>query len=500
MPQSAARDCFGSSGAAVRALRGHWRAADGVMNAAAPRNPMIVPVVVASAFFLENFDSTVVANALPQMAISFHSTPVELSIGITAYMLTVAVFISASGWLADRFGARTVFRGAIGLFTLASILCGLSETLMQFTLARILQGMGGAMMVPVGRLIVLRSVEKRHFVRAMSFVTIPSVLGQVLGPPVGGFITTYFSWQWIFFVNIPIGILGVVAVTAVIENFRQEKASRLDWTGFVLTGVAIGSLMYGLDLIVRPIINWGMALPFISIGLLACAVAIAHARRRADSIIDLGLLDVPTFRLLLAGSFWFRMTVGATSFLLPLQLQVGFGMTAFASGMLTLFVALGTFMMKTAGVSILRRFGFRNVLIGNGMLCALSILVYAFFTPATPVSLIAIALFCGGLVRSLQFTSINTVVYADIPKPRMSSATSFSSTAERFSLGAGVSLSAILLHAVTTYGARATPVDFQIVFCIVAVLAIISTPSFFRLTRDAGSELSGHMPDGGGHR
>jgi EmrB/QacA subfamily drug resistance transporter len=473
---------------------------EGAMNTAAPRNQMIVPVVVASAFFLENFDSTVVANALPQMAVSFHSTPVELSIGITAYMLTVAVFISASGWLADRFGARTVFRGAIALFTLASILCGLSETLMQFTLARVLQGVGGAMMVPVGRLIVLRSVEKKHFVRAMSFVTIPSVLGQVLGPPVGGFITTYFAWPWIFFANIPIGILGIVAVTAVIENFRQEKTSPLDWTGFVLTGVSIGSLMYGLDLIVKPIVNWTTALIFISMGLVAGAVAIRHARRRANSIIDLALLKVPTFHLLLVGSFWFRMTVGAASFLLPLQMQVGFGMTAFASGMLMLFVAVGTFMMKTAGVPILRRFGFRNVLISNGMLCALAILVYAFFTPSTPVVLIAVALFCGGLVRSLQFTSVNTVVYADIPKPKMSSATSFSSTAERFSLGAGVSLSAIILHATTTPGAMAAPVDFQIVFFVVAVLGIISTLSFFRLTRDAGSELSGHTPDGGSRR
>jgi EmrB/QacA subfamily drug resistance transporter len=473
---------------------------EGAMNTAPPRNQMIVPVVVASAFFLENFDSTVVANALPQMAVSFHSTPVELSIGITAYMLTVAVFISASGWLADRFGARTVFRGAIALFTLASILCGLSETLMQFTLARVLQGVGGAMMVPVGRLIVLRSVEKKHFVRAMSFVTIPSVLGQLLGPPVGGFITTYFAWPWIFFANIPIGILGIVAVTAVIENFRQEKASPLDWTGFVLTGVSIGSLMYGLDLIVKPIVNWTTALIFISMGLVAGAVAIRHARRRANSIIDLALLKVPTFHLLLVGSFWFRMTVGAAGFLLPLQMQVGFGMTAFASGMLMLFVAVGTFMMKTAGVPILRRFGFRTVLISNGMLCALAILVYAFFTPSTPVVLIAVALFCGGLVRSLQFTSVNTVVYADIPKPRMSSATSFSSTAERFSLGAGVSLSAIILHATTAPGAMAAPVDFQIVFFVVAVLGIISTLSFFRLTRDAGSELSGHTPDGGSRR
>lgn len=464
------------------------------MNASS-RHPMIVPVVVASAFFLENFDSTVVTTALPQMAVSFASTPVELSIGITAYMLTVAIFISVSGWIADRFGARNVFRGAIALFTIASILCGLSETLTQFTLARILQGIAGAMMVPVGRLIVLRSVEKKQFVKAMSFVTIPSVLGQVMGPPVGGFITTYFSWQWIFFINVPIGILGIVAVTVVIRNFRQIEIKPLDWIGFMLTGIAIGCLMYGLDLVVKPEADNSMIALFIAIGIVGGVVAIRHARRRPNAVIDLTLLKVPTFNLLLIGGFGFRMTAGAVGFLLPLQLQVGFGMTAFASGMLTLFIAVGTFMMKTVGPPILRRFGFRNVLLANGVLGALSIFVYAFFTPATSLLLISILLFCGGLFRSLHFTSINTVAYADIPQQKMSLATSLASTADRFSIGAGVSVSAIFLHAVTTPGTIATPADFQIVFTGVALLGLLSTLPFLWLARDAGSELSGHSHD-----
>ncbi|MDB5761024.1 MAG: transporter [Herminiimonas sp.] len=463
---------------------------------AASKQPMIVPMVVATAFFLENFDGTVVTTALPAMAISFQSTPVELSIGVTAYMLTVAIFISVSGWLVDRYGARTVFRGAIALFTLASILCGLSETLVQFTLARILQGIGGAMMVPVGRLIVLRSVEKKQFVRAMSFVTVPSVLGQVLGPPVGGFITTYFSWKWIFFLNVPIGILGIVLVTVVIENFRQPDTPRLDWTGFLLTGASIGCLMYGLDLIVRTTVNQTAILIFIGAGIAVGAIALLHARRRANAIIDLSLLKVPTFSILLLGGLGFRMSVGAVGFLLPLQMQVGFGMTAFASGALTLFVAVGTFMMKTAGPPILRRFGFRSVLIANGVIGAVSILVYAFFTPSTSFLIIAIVLFCGGLFRSLQFTSINTVAYADIPPSRMSSATSLASTADRFGIGAGVSMSAILLHLVTGPGKTAAPVDFQIVFFEVAVLAMISTLPFLRLERNAGTELSGHRQGG----
>lgn len=460
------------------------------------RNPMLVPMVVASAFFLENFDGTVVTTALPQMAVSFNSTAAESSIGVTAYMLVVAIVIPASGWLADRFGTRTVFRAAIAVFTIASILCGLSETLTQFTLARILQGIGGAMMVPVGRLIVLRSVEKKHFVRAMSFVTVPSVLGQVLGPPVGGFITTYFSWHWIFFLNLPIGILGMVAVSAVMEDFRKAECPPLDWTGFMLTGASIGCLIYGLNLVVETEAGHEVALLFVAAGAIIGAVAIRHARRHPNAIIDLSLLKVPTFYILLVGGFGFRMTVGAVGFLLPLQLQIGFGMTAFASGLATLFVAVGTFMMKTAGPPILRRFGFRNVLLGNGVLGAASILAYAFFTPSTPLLVVSIVLFCGGLFRSLHFTSINTAAYADIPPSDMSSASSFANTADRFAIAAGVSVGAVLLHIGSVPGTAVTPAHFQLVFFGVAMLAIISTLPFLRLTRDAGSELSGHVLDG----
>jgi EmrB/QacA subfamily drug resistance transporter len=456
------------------------------------RHPKLVPIVVASAFFLENFDGTSVTTALPQMAVSFNSTAVEASIGVTAYTLSVAIFIAASGWLADRFGARTVFRGAIGVFTIASILCGLSETLTQFTLTRILQGVGGAMMIPVGRLIVLRSVEKKQFVRAMSFVTVPAVLGQVLGPPVGGFITTYLSWQWIFFLNVPIGVLGILAASAVIEDFKATASPPLDWTGFMLTGTSIGCLIYGLNLFVLPMVDHAAMHYFIAAGTVAGAVAICHARRHANAIIDLSLLRVPTFYLVLVSGFGFRMTVGAAGFLLPLQLQIGFGMTAFASGLLTLFVAVGTFIMKTAAPPVLRRFGFRNVLLVNGVLGAFSILAYAFFTPSTPLLVISLVLFCGGLFRSLHFTSINTAAYADIPPAKMSSATSFASTADRFAVSAGVSVGAVLLHATSAPGV-ATAVDFQVVFLGVGALAIISTLPFLRMAWDAGSELSGHV-------
>jgi EmrB/QacA subfamily drug resistance transporter len=458
------------------------------------RNPMTVAVVVAFAFFLENFDGTVIATALPEMALAFGSTPVELSIGITAYMLTVAIFISISGWMADRFGAATIFRSAILLFTVASILCGLSQNLTQFTAARILQGIGGAMMIPVGRLIVLRSVERKDFVRAMSFVTVPSMLGQVLGPPVGGFITTYFSWQWIFFINIPIGIIGFAMVSVYIKNFKTEARPKFDWTGFILTGISIGSFIYGLDLLVQPESDLNFIAAFIAVGFIVGAIGVWHARRASNSIIDLKLLNIPTFLLILLGGFGFRMTVGAIGFLLPLQMQVGLNMTAFASGLLTLFVAVGALLMKTAASPILRQFGFRNSLLINGSLWLVSIFSFGFFGASTSALVIGLVLFMSGIFRALQFTSINTLAYADVTPDRMSSATSLASTADRFAIGVGVSVSAIFLHNVTLLTGSASPFVFNIVFAGVALLALISILPLFRLTRDAGGELSGHVP------
>ena len=457
------------------------------------RNPMTVAVVVAFAFFLENFDGTVIATALPEMALAFGSTPVELSIGITAYMLTVAIFISISGWMADRFGAATIFRSAILLFTVASILCGLSQNLTQFTAARILQGIGGAMMIPVGRLIVLRSVERKDFVRAMSFVTVPSMLGQVLGPPVGGFITTYFSWQWIFFINIPIGIIGFAMVSVYVKNFKTEARPKFDWTGFILTGISIGSFIYGLDLLVQPESDLNFIAAFIAVGFIVGAIGVWHARRASNSIIDLKLLNIPTFLLILLGGFGFRMTVGAIGFLLPLQMQVGLNMTAFASGLLTLFVAVGALLMKTAASPILRQFGFRNSLLINGSLWLVSIFSFGFFGASTSALVIGLVLFMSGIFRALQFTSINTLAYADVTPDRMSSATSLASTADRFAIGVGVSVSAIFLHNVTLLTGSASPFVFNIVFAGVALLALISIVPFFRLTRDAGGELSGHV-------
>jgi EmrB/QacA subfamily drug resistance transporter len=462
------------------------------MQTSAPRNPMLVPMVVACAFFIENFDSTVITTALPAMAESFGTNPIELSSGITAYLLSVAIFIPISGWLADRFGARNVFRAAIGLFTVASLLCGLSQTPAQFLGARILQGIGGAMMVPVGRLIVLRSVSKKEFVRAMSYVTVPSVLGQVLGSPVGGFLTTYVSWPWIFFLNIPIGLIGMVLVSMVIGKSREPAPAPFDWVGFFLTGAAIGSLMYGFELVVGSSPAKLVAI-WLALGLVLGALAVRHARRHPNAVIDLSLVKVPTFGILLVTGFGFRMAFGAVGYLLPLQMQLGFGMSAFASGVLTFFVAVGTLLMKTAAPRVLRHFGFRRVLIANGVICAVAVAALAFFTPSTPVLVIAMVLFASGIFRSLGYTAINTVAYADIAPQRMSRASSFAGTSDRVAMGAGVSFGAILLHAWTQGSAQATPDDFLGTLIVVACLTLLAVVPCLWLAHDAGSELSGHV-------
>jgi len=458
---------------------------------------MIVPLIVACALFMENLDGTVITTALPAMALSFDTSPIRLSLGVTAYMLSLAVFIPVSGWVADRFGARTVFRLAIAVFILGSILCGLSMGVLEFAAARVLQGIGGAMMVPVGRLIMIRRVEKSELVRAMAYLTVPALIGPVLGPPVGGFITTYVSWRWIFFLNVPIGILGIVLVTYLIENYREEETWPFDWVGFVLTGTSLTCLMYDFDLVGHPGESGWLAWILLGVGAASGASALVHSKLHLHPLIDLTLLEVPTFAKTVAGGSIFRMCAGALPFLLPLMLQVGFGMSAFASGLLTFASAVGSFTMKMSTRPILRRFGFRNVLVGNGIISAVSLVVCSFFTISTPSFLIFAVLLAGGFFRSLQYTSLSTLAFADILPQRLSGATSISSMMQQLSNGMGIALGAVLLHGMLAWrGAAAGALsagDARVAFVIAGVLALLSLPFFLGLAADAGAEVSGHQ-------
>jgi len=438
-------------------------------------------------------DSTVIATSLPAIAADIGTSPLTLKLAITSYLLSLAVFIPASGWTADRFGARMVFSIAIGVFMIGSIGCALSQNVTHFVIARILQGMGGAMMTPVGRLVLLRSIDKSALVNAMTWVTVPALIGPVIGPPLGGFITTYINWQWIFWINIPIGILGVILATRFIGNFREKNLPPLDLKGFVLSGVGLSGLAFGFTTIGQDLLPQTMSLALMALGIVFCFLYVRHAKAIPAPLINLRLLKIETFYASVVGGFLFRVGIGAMPFLLPLMFQLGFGMTPFQSGMLTFAGAVGAITMKTAAAPILRRFGFRRVLLVNAVIACTFIAAVALFQPSTPQIVILAILLAGGFFRSLQFTSINALAYADIAQANMSQATSFASVAQQLSLSAGVAIGALVLefqrywHGTTQVATN----DFALAFIVVALVSATSIFIFKGIPKNAGASLSG---------
>ncbi len=464
------------------------------------RKSTTIAILVAVAFFMENLDGTVIATALPQMGKSFHVNPVDLNIGMTAYMLMLAVFIPISGWVADRIGARTVFASAIAIFTFSSILCGLSQGMLAFTSARILQGIGGAMMVPVGRLVVLRTTEKHNLIHAIAYITWPGLVAPVIGPPVGGFITTYATWHWIFFLNVPLGIIGLVLTLILVENLKEGEKKPFDWLGFVLTGTACVTFMYGLEIAGREGASLGSYARYLAIGLIIGVISMVHLRRAPFPLLDLELLKIKTFAITVLGGSLFRISISVAPFLLPLMFQVGFGLNAFQSGLYMLALFAGNLGMKTVTTRVLHRFGFRSVLLVNGMLTAGMILGCAAIFPATPKLAIIVILFVNGLCRSMQFTCLSSLAFADVPKPQYSAATSFFSMIMQMTMGMGVAAGAIALRLSTlvTGNTVAPPAtrDFHLAFAFVALLTVLGTLDCFSLKPDAGAVVSGHWPRG----
>ena len=460
------------------------------------RNSRLVALLVAGAFFMENLDGTVIATALPQMAQSFRTSPVDLNLGMTAYLLTLAVFIPVSGWVADRLGPRTVFSSAIGVFTFASVLCGFSNTLLQFTAARILQGVGGAMMVPVGRLVVLRVTEKKDLMLAMAYIIWPGLVAPIIGPPAGGFITTYSSWRWIFFLNVPLGLIGILLAMWWIKNERDTETRPFDWLGFTLAGTACTSFMYSLELLGRQNEQWSAVSVFLGYSVVAGWLGVRHMARSPHPLIDFACLREKTFAISIWGGSLFRIAINASPFLLPLMFQVPFGMTAFQSGLLVLAMFAGNLSMKSVTTPVLRKFGFKSVLIANGVITAVLLLACGLLAPQTPKLVIVAVLFLHGLSRSMQFTSISTLAFVDIPKRLIGSATSFSAVTQQMSMGMGVAVGAVALRAGAWIrghsGGLPTLMDFHIAFGLVAVLALLAILDCLSLDPRAGSEVSGH--------
>jgi EmrB/QacA subfamily drug resistance transporter len=450
-------------------------------------------MIVACAMFMQSLDSTVIATALPTMAKAFGADPVHMNVALTSYLLSLAVFIPASGWVADRYGARTVFRVAIAVFTLGSVLCGRADSLAFLVVSRVLQGIGGAMMVPVGRLVLLRTAAKQELVAAMAWLTVPALLGPVLGPPVGGFIVTYFSWRWIFDINVPIGILGIVLVSLFVEDVREPPRGRFDGIGLVLCGVALSGLMFGLETAGRGVVPRTTTAAMIAVGLIAIVGYLLHARRHPAPLLDLSLMRLPCFGVALSAMMLFRTGIGAIPFLLPLMFQVGFGDSAVESGLITFASSAGALVMKPATQTALRMFGFRDTLVWNGLLSAVMIALCAAFRPTWPAAAIYAALLIGGFFRSLQFTAYNTLAYGDVPRSRMSSATSLYVTCQQLAATIGISAGAVSLEISMALSGHTTPqpADFSHAFLVVAMFTLVAAPIALLMRRDAGDELTG---------
>ncbi|PKR90399.1 MFS transporter [Pleomorphomonas diazotrophica] len=461
---------------------------------------MLIPLIVACALFMENLDSSVVSTSLPQIAIDLGVDPISLKLAFTSYLISVAVFLPISGWMADRFGARTVFRLAILVFVTGSVFCGLSSSLEGFVAARIVQGAGGAMMVPVGRLVMLRSVRKSDYLRAMSWLTVPAMIGPVLGPPLGGFITTYFEWRWIFWINIPISIVGLVLVSIYIKNYKEENLPPLDTRGFLLSGVGLAGFVFGIAASGIGVLPPWIDIALVLLGAAALYAYARHALRTPEPLMDLTLFRLPTFRVSVLGGLLFRIGVGAIPFLLPLLLQLGFGMSPFESGMLTFATAAGAVLMKFTAPRILRAWGFRMVLMANTLFTTAFLLAIISFTKDTSHAAIFAVLLIGGFFRSLQFTALNGLAFAEIDNRRMSHATSISSVGQQISAALGVAVGAAALEVTRSIrGDMAVlPGDFVPAFLALAVIGLLCIPIYARMSPNAGSEVSGHRAEAAG--
>jgi EmrB/QacA subfamily drug resistance transporter len=452
-------------------------------------------LLVAGAMFMENLDGTVITTAVPAMARSFGVAPLALNVGVSAYLLALGVFIPMSGWIAGRFGARRVFAGAIALFTLASVLCGLARGPVEFALLRVLQGMGGAMMVPVGRLVVLNNTPKERLISTIATLTWPALVAPVLGPPIGGFITSRASWHWIFFLNLPLGLLALALTLRLVPQQRATTRKPFDWPGFLLGGAALFCLTWGAELLSRPHAPWLGAGAWLAIGALLLTLAIAHYRRAEHPLVELDALKLPTFAVTMFGGSLFRMAIGAVPFLLPLMFQVGFGLDAFHAGVLMIAVFAGNLAMKTRTTAILRRFGYRPVLVTNGFLNVAALGACALFTPATPVWMIALILFIGGMTRSMQFTALNTIAFVDVPQERMAAANTLASTAFQLAMGLGVAFGALAVRAGAWLAplaglASAPAVEYRIAFLLVALVSLAGLRDALALPADAGATVS----------
>jgi EmrB/QacA subfamily drug resistance transporter len=456
------------------------------------RRHVLIPLIVACALFMENMDSTVLATSLPAIAADIGEHPLALKFALTSYLVSLAIFIPISGWVADKYGSRTVFAWAIVVFLAGSLACAASTSLAFFVVARFVQGIGGAMMVPVGRLVLLKSVGKADLVAALNYLTMPALIGPIIGPPLGGLITQYFNWRGIFLINVPISMVGLYLVLKHIPNIKEDELPRLDLRGFVLLGVGLSLLMLGISALGGHLLPWSLTAVSIALGLAALALYVRHARGVDDPIADLRLTAIPTFRAGVVGGSLFRIGMGATPLLMPLLFQLGFGLDPFHSGLITCCAAIGAMFMKTLTLRVLQQYGFRQVLVWNALIASAAVALYGTFTANTPHLIVIPVLIVTGCMRSLHFTALNAISFADIPRESMRSASSMQSMSQRLAQSLGVALGAYALELSSrAHGHdQVVAADFWPAFAFVAVIACSSVLFNVELAPGAGAELA----------
>ena len=457
------------------------------------RATWIIPAIIGSSLLMQTLNATVISNALPTMAQALHEEPLRLNLAITMYLLATAVFLPISGWAADKFGAKRVFVIAMILYAASSVASGFAQDLLQLVMARVFQGAAGALMVPVGRLVLLRTTPKAELVSAMSVVTMPALLGPVIGPPLGGFIVTFWDWRWIFFLNLPIAAIGVALVVRYVPNVREQEVAPIDWPGLLLTGFGLAGVIFGFENLGRDILPPAVVAACFVVGLAALAGYGLYARGNPRAVLDLSLFRIQTFTASVVGGGFMRLAVGATPFMLAMLLQIGFGMSPFQAGLMTFISAAGALVMKTTAPPILRRLGFRTVLLGNGVITALLLMAYALFRPDWPHWAIMFVLLVGGFFRSLQFTSLNGLAFADIDQAQMSRASTLSSMSQQLSQSVGIGLAAMLIHMtmVLTGDPHLGVRTISPAFVVIAAVTLISLLFFAPLPSTAGDEMNG---------
>jgi EmrB/QacA subfamily drug resistance transporter len=451
-------------------------------------------LLVAGAFFMENLDGTIISTAAPRMARSFGVAAADINVTMTAYLLALALFIPLSGWLADRFGARRVFCSALVVFTVTSGLCALSTSLPELVVMRVLQGVGGAMMVPVGRLVVLQRTSRAEMISAIAYLTWPGLLAPVLAPAIGGAVTQYWSWRWIFVVNLPLGVVGFVVALRLVSNPVRERAARLDWAGFVLCGAALTAFVYALELLGETTEHWALTIGATAVFAAAATAAGRHLLGSSRPLLDVRVLRIPTFRITHFGGSLYRTAIGAAPFVLALMYQDGFGWSPLRAGLLVIAVFAGNLAIKPLTTGLLRRFGFRPILLVNGFGAAVSLALCGLISASTSIVVIVVVLFVSGVLRSIGFTAYNTIAFADIEPARLTDANTVSAVIQQLAIGLGAAVGALALRVATplchALGIPVGPVTpYRVAFFLLAAMAFVAIAETLTLRRDAGRRL-----------